>query len=358
MRTLAMMLIFAAMLAPALAADEIRYRTGDKVNLATGSVTAWSWKEVSFRAGTNNLKVMRKDLIAVTRTSENGSLSANLSRAQTAINQGDNNRARTLLETEARSGDAVNKEEAMYLLADIALLEAGQDARRRQAAIDRYRTYLNAYKEGYFAQEAYLTCARLLGQAGDGAGARQTYRTMISVGAGLDLAGAQALGEFEFSAKQWAAAVAAFRDAARFAGADKSARYKSNAWQARALAANKDAAGARTLLEEIVKDEAFVSTETPDRDQVLAEAYAVLGQVYFEQKSYEQAYDANMMAAFYAWWLQGKGEADFLALAWRCAKKNSVGADQWKTRADKIEAVLSASNPKKMKEARDAEKDG
>lgn len=348
-------LLLCALLAPALMADEIRYRAGDRTEIAAGVVTAWSWKEVSYKAAGSTGKVARKDLISVSRTSENGSLSANLSSALSAA-ANDPARAMMLLEREANSGDAVNKEDATYQIADLTWSTAQGDKRKLQAAVDKFKAYIAAYKDGYYADQAYVNCGMLQARLGDIAGARATYQAMIRVGSGLDLIGAMELGQLEFNAKQYGAAVNAFKDAAKAAGSDKTARYKANAWQAKALSANKDAAAARPLLEEIVKDSAFNDPTTPDGDEVMSLAYANLGTIYFDSKSFEQAYDACMMAAFYAWWLQGEGEGNFLALAWRAAKKSSVGADQWKTRADKLAEVLAAAHPKVWKDAQEAAK--
>ncbi|MCC6574359.1 MAG: hypothetical protein IT462_11265 [Planctomycetes bacterium] len=355
MRIMAVLLLCGAVFAPALLADEVRFRTNEGlVESVACEVTGWSWKEVQYKSAKGSAKVARKDLVAVQRTSENGTLSDKLSAAQSAMAT-DLAKARTLLEGELKdaSSTAVNKEEATYLLADLALIEAGSDGRRRPTAIAAFKNYINSYKEGYFARQAYTSLAGLQRASKDVSGARETFKNMAKVGSGLDLIGSQLLGEFELDEKQWQAAVVAFKDAAKFAGSDKAARYKANAMQARALKGGGDTATAQSMLEEIKKDEFFNDPTTAEGDEVLSIVYGTLADILYDKKAYQEAYEACMTAAFYCWWLQSKGEGDFLAKAFVSARKTSVGADNWKTRGDKLEEVLAGSHSKELKAARE-----
>ncbi len=341
-----------ALLAPALFADSVGYMQGKDVAWDNNvEIKAWSWKQVDYVAEGNKAKVvMRKDLVSVTRSAENGTMSQNLSKAimDMAASPGD---AQDALLAEMKDGTPLNKEHATFLLGQLHASNASGKEASRDAAI-KVADYIKAYGNGFFLGDAYPLLARMQLQAADTAGARQAFRDMAKLGAPYDARAQQSLGELELNANNADAALTAFREASKLTS-DKNLRFKAEAWASLTLSLQKKWDAAKAIAEPITKDETLDDPVSTDDDAALGIAYRVLGDCLLEgSQTYEKAYDAYMLASYYSWWTQGPGEGYCLAQAWRAASK-LVGSDEkWKERKEKLEEALTAGYPNELKAAK------
>ncbi len=352
MRKLMTVFSLCTLLAPLLWADTVSFMAGREVQTDNGVVvTAWSWAKVEYKTSEGKTKsVARKDLVSVNRTTEQGSLSETLSSAIQKM-AADPEGAAATLDNESKTGSALNKEHALFLLAQLYASDANERSARQAA--DRVRAYVSAYKDGYFLGDALPLLARMQILGKDLDGARQTYKDMARLGSPFDNNGSQALGELEISAGRFDAALAAFRDAAKFAGNDKSLKAKADSWSGLVLVAQKKYADAQAIVEPITKDESLEDKNSVEDDAALAVAYRVLGDCLFDgRQTYEAAYNAYMMGAYYAWWIGGNSEGYCLAQAWRAAKNAMASDSKFKERMEKLEEALNAGYPNELRQAK------
>ncbi len=354
-----------ALLAPALLADSIGYMVNKSLQQENNvEITAWSWKQVDYTASIEKAdskgevkvekvkkQVARKDVVTLSRTSEGGSMSESLFRALSELGN-DPQAAVEALDEEARTAtSALNKEEAKFRIAGYFAANANRQSAK--FAADKLREYLTAYKDGYFIGEAYTLLGRMQMLGRDTEGARTTYKEMVRLGAPFDTKANQARGELELSLGKYDDALGAFRDAAKNAGTDKALKAKADAYASWALYANKKVDEAKGIAEPITKDESIDDANSIDDEAALAIAYRVLGDCLLESQTFERAYDAHMLAAYYAWWVGGTTEGYSLAQAYFAAKKLESTDEKFKARAEKLRTALEAGYPGELKRVND-----
>lgn len=335
-----------------LHADEIIYykKTGNKREIASHSgvtVTAWSASKVDFKAAdgkTGNVAAL--DIISVNRNY--GSMSSDLQRAIEKVGS-DPGAAKEALQRLSGTGTDLDKEEALYWLA-LAHVNDANAGESPANALSALSNYLRAKKNGFFARDAYRLSADLQRRTKKVADARSTLTAMISADPALAREGNQLLGELEYAEKRYAEATRAFQNAKAQATRDgnKNFEYLAAAWEGTALVANKNAAGARQLLEPIVADENFDDPLGFDDEVALAVAYPALGDAYYGTDQHEKAYDAYVKAGYYAWWVQGNNEGYCIGQAYLCARKLESKGEIWKKRKDKLRTVLAMGFPREL----------
>jgi tetratricopeptide (TPR) repeat protein len=353
-----------ALLAPVLLADSIGYMVNKNLQQENNvEITAWSWKQIDYTAtveksdGKGDIKVekvkksvARKDVVTLSRSSEGGSMSETLFRALSDLGN-DPQAAVEALDEEARSGTPLNKEEAKFRIASYFAANANKQSAK--FAGDKLREYLTAFKDGYFIGEAYTLLGRMQILGRDTEGARTTYKEMVRLGPPFDAKANQARGELELSLGKYDDALGAFRDAAKNAGADKALKAKADAYASWALLANKKVDEARGIAEPITKDESIDDANSVDDEAALAIAYRVLGDCLLESQTFERAYDAHMLSAYYAWWVGGTTEGYSLAQSYFAAKKLESTDEKFKARAEKLRTALEAGYPGELKRVND-----
>ncbi len=347
-----------ALLAPVLCADSIGYYSAKEVKWDNNvEITAWSWSKVDYTDAGKAKTVARKDVVAITRSSDPGSMSSELSSAignlandpQGAIEQ---------LDAESKAGTPLNKEEAKFRLA--AFFAANANSKNAKLAADKLREYISAYKDGYFLGEAYTLLGRMNILGRDNEGARATYKEMARLGSPYDAKAHQARGELELLvAGKAEEALAAFRDASKAAGADKPLKAKADAYAAWALVALKKFDDAKALAEPITKDDSLEDGNSTDDEAALAIAYRVVGDCFIDgSQAFEKGYDAHMLAAYYAWWVGGTTEGYSLGQAYFAAMKLASTDEKFKTRAEKLRSALESGYPAEFKKVSDKLKGG
>lgn len=354
-----------ALLAPALLADSIGYMVNKNLQQENNvEITAWSWKQVDYTAtiektdSKGDLKVekvkksvARKDVVTLTRSSEGGSMSESLFRALSELGN-DPQAAIEALDVEAKTATSpLNKEEARFRIAGYFAANANRQSAK--FAADKLREYLTAYKDGYFIGEAYTLLGRMQLLGRDNDGARATFKEMVRLGPPFDAKANQARGELELNLGKYEDALGAFRDAAKNAGADKALKAKADAYASWALYANKKVDEAKGIAEPITKDESINDEVSVDDEAALAIAYRVLGDCLLDSQTFERAYDAHMLAAYYAWWVGGTTEGYSLAQAYFAAKKLEGTDEKFKDRAEKLRTALEGGYPSELKRVND-----
>lgn len=343
-----------ALLAPALLADSIGFLVNKEIKTESNvEIKSWSWSKVEYIAtvdkGDGKVEKVtktapRKDIVTLSRSSEGGSMSAELFRALSDLGN-DPEAAINALENEAKNGTPLNKEEAKFRIA--GYFASNANARNAKVAADRVRDYINSYKDGYFLGEAYTLLGRMCILGKDYDGARTTYKDMVRLGSPYDSKGHQARGELELLVVGNAdAAVSAFRDASKAAGTDKALKAKADAYIAWALAAQSKWEEAKGIAEPITKDESIDDPNSVDDEAALGIAYFALAQALIEGgQTFEKGYDAAMLAAYYAWWVGGTTEGKALGLAYFAAKKLEGTDEKFKARAEKLRTALESGYP-------------
>lgn len=352
-RYAAALALFATLFAGALCADRISYwkgagakRTVDTLDGVT--VTGWNAKAVAYKTADN--KTGSVDTVAVISLDrKGGSMSKDL---ETAINliAEDAGSAADQLGQLAGKGNDLDKEEAMYRRAGIYGTEAraSNKANAVAAAINEYNAYVNRYKAGFFAREAYTTLVSFQRRAKKDADARAVLKGMINADPSLQRLGNQKLGELEAAVGDWKAAISAFKSAEGGSGDDKNAKYLAIAWQGFATLKGGDAAAARPLLESVTGDDSFQDDTSLDDEAALAVAYPALGDVYWDGGNYQKAYDNYVMGAYYVWWNAGDNEGYCLGQACACARKLQGTDAKWKDRAEKLKTALAVGFPREL----------
>jgi hypothetical protein len=258
------------------------------------------------------------------------------------------------LDAESKSGTPLNKEEAKFRIA--SYFASNANSKNAKVAADRLREYISAYKDGYFLNEAYTLLGRmqLMSNPRDLDGARTTYKEMVRLGSPYDAKANQSRGELELHYGSPDAALAAFRDASKAAGADKGLRAKADAYAGWALALQKKYDEAKALAEPITKDESLDDANSVDDEAALAIAYRVLGDCLIEgSQAWEKGYDAHMLAAYYAWWIGGTTEGYSLAQAYYAAMKLQSTDEKFKERAEKLRSAIESGYPAEYKRVSD-----
>ncbi|MBE7492861.1 MAG: hypothetical protein HS108_14055 [Planctomycetes bacterium] len=358
MRHTAVVAMLALVLAGSLAADRIQYlkRAGGKTTVETVdevNITAWNAKAVTYQ--TADRKTGSIDTSTVLSLTRSTTMSRDLASALGSLSTDPESAVKALNEIASRGND-LDKEEALFRKADYFGTEA-RTTNRAPAyaqAVSEYSAYVNRYKAGFFAREAYTALSAAQQWQKKPADARATLRNMISADPVLQRLGNQKLGELEVRNGDWNAALTALKAAENASGDDKVAKYTAMAWQGLALLRKGDAAAARAILETVTNDETF-QDDGNDDEAALAVAYPALGEAYFAAGNFQKAYDAYILAGYYVWWNQGDNEGKCLAQAYICAKKLSGTDEKWKKRAEKLKAALAIGFPKELA---DAEKEG
>jgi hypothetical protein len=346
--TVAVMLT-GTLLASALHADKVNYvvGTGDKAQVKfedKATITSWNAASVKFKgADGKEISVSYADIISIDR--RGGTMSPEL--ADTLDNAGaDPIAAAEELAAIAAEGNDLDKQEASIYRAQILDSESAADSSLATEAIAAYNAYINGWKAGYFAREAYRGLAALQ-KVGE---ARTTLNKMINADKALEREGNQLLGQLEASAAKWNDAISAFKKAQTAAGTDINNKYLAMAWEGWMTLKGGNSAGAKTLLETVVNDPNFDDPNTTIDENALGVAYPALGDLQYEAGAYQKAYDAYIRGAYYAWWTGGDLEGHCLGYAFLCAK-NLEGTDaKWTARKDKLRTALALGFPKVLTE--------
>jgi tetratricopeptide (TPR) repeat protein len=343
----------ALLFAGTLCADSITHFKGSGnarsvETLHNVTITAWNAARVEYRTvegQTANLPTA--DVISVNRTPPG--MSRELTEAIRLVGSNPE-AAKERLATLTTAGTPVNREEAAYWRARIAMNEAAANPRVADRVINELRAYLRAYKAGYFAREIYAAVANLQKQTNKLDDARATLREMIAADPALAREGNQLLGELEAEQARWAQAIAAFQQAKQLAARDrnKNMEYLAQAWEGACMLRSGDAAAARRLLEEITKNEAFNDPLSDDDDLVRSVAYPALGDLHYQAEEFEQAFYAYRRGAFYSWWVQGTNEGYCLGRAYLSARKLEGKDEKWKERSSRLRTALAMGFPREL----------
>ncbi len=340
--------------AGAASADTIIYNkqaaTGrEQARLANVTVTAWSASKVEYKTEEGRSgSLPSAEVVTISRNTPG--ISDQLINA-IGLAGSDPQAAKAALGRVAASGNALDKEEALYWIARIAVSEASDGG--AGAAITECQNYLKSYKAGYFAREVYRSLGEVQQRAKRTGDARNTYKAMANADNALAREAHQMLGQLEAAEGNWKEAISAFDQAKTRARSDgyKAGEYLAQAWQGAATAKNGDANAAKTLLEGVTNGEAFEDATTFDDENALAIAYPALGDVLFGKETFDKAYDAYIKAAYYAWWTGGTGEGRSIGGAYKCARKLETTSDMWKKRKDKLRTALALGFPQELQRA-------
>jgi hypothetical protein len=338
------------LLAGALHADKVNYivGSGERAQVKfedSVTVTSWSAAGVKFKgADGKEVSVNYADIISIDR--RGGSMSPELEYALDGAGDDPLAAAEELLAITTNGSD-LDKQEASISRAQILESESVAERNLATEVVKAYSFYIEKWKAGYFAREAYRGLANMQKVAD----ARATLGKMIGADAVLAREGNQLLGELEATAAKWADAIAAFKKAQAAAGTDTNNKYLAMAWEGWMTLKNGNAAGAKTLLETVINDPAFDDPNTTIDEQALGVAYPALGDVHYESGAWQKAYDAYIKGAYYAWWTGGTLEGHCLGYAYMCAKKlEGTDAAKWTTRKDKLRTALALGFPRMLTE--------
>jgi tetratricopeptide (TPR) repeat protein len=350
------LMLFATLVAGSLHADRITYLSGTgaaaKLEVADrATITAWSAAKVDFETDAKQrVSVKYSEIISLDRTG--GTMSKEFSAALDMIGS-DQTAAIAELAKLSEAGNALDREEALYIRAQ--LLEADSIARpaARATAISAYQTYVQRHKAGYFARDVYTRLARLQNE-NDG---RATLRALAGADASLRRFGNQKLGEHEAYFGKFPAAITAFQAAASAAKDDRDRNNEvlAQAWEAWCQIKNGNAANATTTLVAITSDDKFDDANSSDDEIALAIAFNALGDAYFASGNFEKGYDAYVKGAYYAWWIGGTTEGQCIARAYVCAKKLDGTDPKWRKRRDKLRTALVVGFPARLLQEADKE---
>lgn len=355
-RQTAAVALFAVLLAGVARADTIIYNkqgpTGrEQARLDKVTVTTWSAAKVEYRTEEGRPGTLASaDVVTISRDAPG--MSNELTRA-IGLAGSDPQSAKAALARVASSGNALDKEEASYWVARIAVNEASTGEGAAGTAITECQNYLKSYKSGYFARDVYRSLGEVQQRAKRVADARNTYKAMAGADNALAREAYQLLGQLEAAEANWKDAISAFDQAKTRARSEgyKAGEYLAQAWQGAVTAKNNDANAAKTLLEGVTGGETFEDATTFDDENALAVAYPALGDVLFGKEDFQKAYDAYIKAAYYAWWTGGTGEGRSIAGAFKCARKLETGNEMWKKRKDKLRTALLLGFPQDLQRA-------
>jgi tetratricopeptide (TPR) repeat protein len=355
-RQIAAVALVTVLFACIASADTITYNkqgpTGrEQARLDKVTVTTWSAAKVEYRTEEGRPGTLASaDVVTINRDAPG--MSDQLTKA-IGLAGSDPQAAKAALGRVAASGNALDKEEASYWIARIAVNEASTGEGAAGAAITECQNYLKSYKSGYFAREVYRSLGEVQQRAKRAADARNTYKAMAGADNALAREGYQLLGQLEAAEAKWQDAISAFDQAKTRARSDgyKAGEYLAQAWQGAVTAKNNDPNGAKTLLEGVTSGEAFEDATTFDDENALAVAYPALGDVLFAKEDFAKAYDAYIKAAYYAWWTAGTGEGRSIGGAYKCARKLESGDEKWKKRKDKLRTALALGFPQELQRA-------
>jgi tetratricopeptide (TPR) repeat protein len=344
--------ICCTLLASSAFADRIAYLRGTGAERAPQivdevTITAWNAATVTYRNKENRqFSVSARDVISIDR--RGGSMSRDMAQAMDAMGR-DAQAARAALRRVAEQGNALDKEQAQWLLAQLALEDAQADPARRPAAIAAVQGYTRAYAGGYFARDAWRSLSDLQRAARQVDAARETLRAMGQASAALVREAHQLTGELEASQGRWEPAIAAFRAAEQAAAGDRNAEYLARAWRAWSLKENKQGNEARALVDQITGDESFEDPESLEDELALAIAFPVLGDLLYEAGSVERAYDAYIKGAYYAWWSGASREGYCLGRAFLCARNLEATGEVWRGRREALHRALQQGFPRELR---------
>lgn len=344
--------LMGVLLGGALHADRITYlaTSGGKTELKVEdrvAITSWSASKVDYEtADKKKLSVAYKDVVSVDRTG--GTMSQQLSDALNLVGQ-DPRGAIAELAAVASGGNALDKEEATFLRAQLLESESNADRSLLSEAVKAYDGYTKTWKAGFFARDAYRSLANLQPTAA----ARTTLGNMARADASLARLGNQLLGELEAREGKWAEAISAFKSAQTAAKGEKdlSAEYLAMAWEGWATLRNGNTAGAKTLLETVTEDPKLDDPSGTTDEIALGIAFRALGDAHFEGDGFQRAYDAYIKGAYYAWWTGGTTEGYCLGRAYQCTKKLEGTDAKWKKRREKLRTALALGFPRVLAEA-------
>jgi hypothetical protein len=351
---LVLILLVASTFSGALLADRVTYWkvSGDKrtaESLDEVAVTAWNAKEVTCKPATGAVtKLETAQIISINRADTGGSMGAEL---KDALDTAGRNAAaaKDALLAASSKGSEIDREEALFRRAELYEADARSGSGRADA-IRELQAYVSRYKAGFFARDAYTTLAEFQAAGGKVADARATLKAMIGADTALARLGNQKLGELEADAKDWKAALAAFKSAESAANGDRNARYLAMAWQGAVLQKSGDNNGAKDILEKVTGDDAFEDETSEEDESALGVAWPALAEALNAGGSLEKAYNAYVLGAYYVWWNQGTSEGYCLRQACICAKKLQSGDEKWKSRYEKLRSTLASGYPKELAE--------
>lgn len=351
---LVLVLLVASTFSGALLADRVTYwkASGDKrtaESLDEVTVTAWSAREVSCKPATGAVvKIETASIITVSRADTGGSMGAELMAALETAGRNVAAAKEALLAASGK-GSELDREEALFRRAELYETEARSGGGRADA-MREFQAYITRYKAGFFARDAYTTLAEFQVAAGKTADARTTLKSMIGADSSLLRLGNQKLGELEADAKDWKAALTAFKAAEGASNGNRNARYLAMAWQGAVLQKSGDNNAAKDLLEKVTGDDAFEDETSEEDESALGVAWPALAEALYASGSLEKAYNAYVQGAYYVWWNQGTNEGACLRQACICAKKLQSGDEKWKARYEKLRATLASGYPKEIAE--------
>lgn len=359
------------LLAGSLHADKITYVSGSGAkaevkNEENISITDWSASKVTFKTKDDkSTSVDYKDVISLDR--HYGTMGGDLSNALELVGS-DPQGAIDALAQVAQSGSKLDKEEATIIRAQLLDNESANNASVAPEAIKAYSTYLSSWKAGYFAREAYRGLAALQENNKQSNAARTTLRNMAKADSSLQREGNQLLGELEAREGKWSDAISAFKGAQSAAKSEKDANSEAlaKAWEGWMTLKAGNTASARTLLESVTTDSGLDDPDTVTDELALSIAFPALGDALFaeaqadertENESYENAYNAYIKGAYYAWWVQGNQEGRCMGRAYVCAKKlekkvaKAEAQAKWKLRKEKLQTALALGFPRILMDA-------
>lgn len=345
------LMMIGTLLADGLYADTVSYMSGSgakaEFKVADNvTVTAWSCAKVDFKdASGKQVSVPFQDVVSVDRMY--GTMGKDLERALVKIGA-DPQSAIKDLEAIAAGGNALDKEEATYIRAQLLDNEAAATG-RTAPAIAAYQEYIKNFKNGYFARDVYTRLSRMQNEND----ARATLNGMIRADKALERLGNQLLGELEARAGKYPAAIKAFQSAQNAARAEKNKNTEAlaKAWEGVCTIAGGNADAGKTLLEAVTGDESLDDPNSTDDEAALAVAYPALGDAHFASDAFQKAYDAYVKGAYYAWWTGGTREGYCLGRAYVCAKKLEGTGEKWKKRREKLRTSLALGFPKILQDA-------
>ncbi|MCB9894752.1 MAG: hypothetical protein H6839_09900 [Planctomycetes bacterium] len=349
------MMAVGLLLAGTLYADRISYiqGSGAKAEMKMDediTITGWSASKVDYKTADGKAaSVKYNDILSLDR--HYGSMSAQLSEAMDLIAADPGDAIAALAEI-AANGNALDREEAAFLRANILDSESYADKALLGQAVKAYQDYVKSYKAGYFAREVYRGLSNGQLRSNDVSGARATLKGMVRADSALEREGNQLLGELEAGEAKWSDAIAAFKAAQSSASSekDKNHEYLAKAWEGWCTLKNGNAAAAKTLLESVTDDDGFDDPNSTVDEAALGVAYPALGDCYFEGDNFQKAYDAYVKGAYFAWWSAGTREGYCLGQAYLCAKKNESTGDKWKKRMTKLRTALALGFPRVLAE--------
>jgi len=349
------MMTIGLLLAGTLYADRISYIQGSgakaEMKMDEGiTITGWSASKVDYKTGDGKAtSVKYADILSLDR--HYGTMGAPLSDAMDLI-ASDPGAAVDALAEIASNGNALDREEAAFLRANILDSESFADKGLLSQATKAYEDYVKSYKSGYFAREAYRGLSNSQLRANNVSGARATLKNMVKADNVLEREGNQLLGELEAGEAKWSEAISAFKSAQSAAAGekDKNHEYLAKAWEGWCTLKSGNAAAAKTLLEAVTEDDGFDDPNSTVDESALSVAFPALGDCYFESDNYQKAYDAYVKGAYYAWWSAGTREGYCLGQAYLCAKKNEGTGDKWKKRTAKLRTALALGFPRVLAE--------